>query len=79
MTTLYQHTPVLRDEAVRQLGVSPSGVYVDATCGLGGHSEKICEQLGPHGQLFCFDLDRRALEIANARLTRFTNVHFIQK
>ncbi len=78
MTTLYQHTPVLRDEAVRQLVVSPAGVYVDATCGLGGHSEKICEQLGPQGRLFCFDLDPRALEIANARLIRFTNVHFIQ-
>lgn len=78
MSTPYQHTPVLLDEAVRQLVVSPAGVYVDATCGLGGHSEKICEQLAPEGRLYCFDLDHRALEIAKERLARFENVHFIE-
>ena len=78
MTALYQHTPVLRNEAVRQLVVSPAGIYVDATCGLGGHSAKICEELDRKGRLICFDLDPRALKIAGERLADCENITFIE-
>ncbi|MCK4813652.1 MAG: 16S rRNA (cytosine(1402)-N(4))-methyltransferase RsmH [Candidatus Marinimicrobia bacterium] len=78
MSTSYHHTPVLLREAVEQLVTSPTGIYIDATCGLGGHAEKILEQLKPKGHLYCFDLDPEALTFAEKRLARFKNVAFIQ-
>ncbi|MCV2504137.1 MAG: 16S rRNA (cytosine(1402)-N(4))-methyltransferase, partial [Neisseriaceae bacterium] len=41
-----EHITVLLNEAVKALDIKPNGVYVDATFGRGGHSQKILEQLG---------------------------------
>jgi len=38
------HLPVLLGEAVEALAVSPSGTYVDATYGAGGHTRAILER-----------------------------------
>ena len=40
------HTPVLGPDVSRWLVTDPSGVYVDATVGGGGHAESIVEELG---------------------------------
>ncbi|MFA6619074.1 MAG: 16S rRNA (cytosine(1402)-N(4))-methyltransferase RsmH [Candidatus Neomarinimicrobiota bacterium] len=74
----YQHTTVLLNEAVEQLITRPDGVYIDATCGLGGHSEEIAKHLHKNAKLIAFDLDPLALEFAKKRLDFFNNVHFIQ-
>lgn len=58
------HTPVLLKESVSALQIKPSGVYVDATFGGGGHSRAILEALSPQGRLIAFDQDEEAL--ANA-------------
>ncbi len=58
------HTPVLLKESVSALCIKPSGVYVDATFGGGGHSRAILEQLSPDGRLIAIDQDSDAL--ANA-------------
>ena len=58
------HTPVLLKESVSALSIKPSGVYVDATFGGGGHSRAILEQLSPKGRLIAIDQDSDAL--ANA-------------
>ncbi|MBQ7253066.1 MAG: 16S rRNA (cytosine(1402)-N(4))-methyltransferase RsmH [Bacteroidales bacterium] len=58
------HTPVLLKESVSALSIKPSGVYVDATFGGGGHSRAILEQLSDKGRLIAMDQDREAL--ANA-------------
>jgi 16S rRNA (cytosine1402-N4)-methyltransferase len=42
------HMPVLADEVVRLLVVDPSGIYMDCTCGLGGHAGFILQQLSGH-------------------------------
>lgn len=55
-------------EVLSHLDVKPDGVYVDATTGLGGHSELILRGLGQAGRLICIDRDDNALEIARARL-----------
>jgi 16S rRNA (cytosine1402-N4)-methyltransferase len=78
MSVPYPHTPVLLNESVELLVTSPAGVYVDATCGMGGHAEKICERIHPKGRLFCFDTDPAALSMAAARLARFANVTFME-
>ena len=54
------HTPVLLEESVNLLGITPSGTYADLTFGGGGHSRRILAQLGPEGRLYGFDQDRDA-------------------
>lgn len=58
------HTPVLLKESVSALSIKPSGVYVDATFGGGGHSRAILDQLSDKGRLIAMDQDMDAL--ANA-------------
>ncbi|MCX8113187.1 MAG: 16S rRNA (cytosine(1402)-N(4))-methyltransferase RsmH [Bacteroidia bacterium] len=51
------HAPVLLQEAVEGLITDPTGVYVDATFGGGGHSRLIVERLIPPGHLYGIDKD----------------------
>ena len=70
------HKAVLRDEAIAALAIVPSGIYVDATFGRGGHSAAILTRLGPGGRLVAMDRDPDAVaegrEIADSR---FVIVH----
>jgi len=63
-----RHVPVLLEEAIEFLRILPGGTYMDATLGLGGHSEAIARRLGPEGHLIAFDRDPEAMESAEARL-----------
>ncbi len=56
----FYHRPVLLEEAIAALEIVPSGVYVDATFGGGGHSREILKKLGPEGRLIVFDQDKEA-------------------
>ena len=56
------HNPVLLNEAIQGLKISPSGVYVDATFGGGGHSKSILEMLNKEGRLLSFDQDEDTYE-----------------
>lgn len=58
------HTPVLLHESIDGLNIKPSGVYVDATLGGGGHSREILSRLGKGGKLIVFDRDSDALNNA---------------
>jgi 16S rRNA (cytosine1402-N4)-methyltransferase len=57
---LKYHTPALLGESIEGLNVKPSGCYVDATFGGGGHSRGILEKLGRNGRLYGFDQDADA-------------------
>jgi 16S rRNA (cytosine1402-N4)-methyltransferase len=61
------HYPVLRGEVVRYLAVQPDGRYLDATTGLGGHTEVIARQIGS-GQVIACDQDAESLALAAQRL-----------
>src|SRR3954468_20897812 len=52
-----EHVPVLLEEAAAALSVKPSGVYVDATFGRGGHSRRILSLLAAEGRLVALDRD----------------------
>lgn len=56
-----RHTPVLPREVLEFLQVNPRGRYLDATGGLGGHSEEILKKLGPEGRLIVTDCDLQAV------------------
>ncbi len=64
------HNPVLLNESVEALRISPKGTYVDLTFGGGGHSRAILEKL-TSGRLFAFDQDEQAFRNApdDPRLT----------
>ncbi|MDR0899397.1 MAG: 16S rRNA (cytosine(1402)-N(4))-methyltransferase RsmH [Lactobacillaceae bacterium] len=84
----YGHVTVLLNEAVDLLDVDPTGVYVDATLGGGGHTSKILSKITT-GKLYSFDQDLNAIqfnqqrfkdEIASGKLTlihsNFANLKF---
>ena len=56
------HNPVLLNEAIQGLKISPKGVYIDATFGGGGHSKAILEMLNKEGRLLSFDQDEDTYE-----------------
>lgn len=56
------HSPVLLNEAIQGLKISPKGVYIDATFGGGGHSKAILEMLNKEGRLLSFDQDEDTYE-----------------
>lgn len=56
-----QHTSVLQAEAVAALNIKPSGIYIDATYGRGGHSSSILEKLNSNGRLISIDQDPEAI------------------
>ena len=56
------HNPVLLNEAIQGLKISPKGVYIDATFGGGGHSKGILAMLNKEGRLLSFDQDEDTYE-----------------
>lgn len=77
------HTPVLLERCVELLGpalAAPGAVLVDATEGMGGHSEALLDRF-PDIRLIGLDRDTDALRIAGERLARFgdrvTLVHVV--
>ncbi len=67
----FQHKSVLLTECIDGLKIDPSGVYVDATLGGGGHSEAICGRLSDSGMLVGIDRDADAVAAAEERLSPF--------
>ena len=70
------HQPVLLEEAIAALMVSPDGVYLDGTFGRGGHSARILDALSPTGTLIGFDQDPAAIEAASELAQRDPRFHF---
>ncbi|WP_434811643.1 16S rRNA (cytosine(1402)-N(4))-methyltransferase RsmH [Microbacterium sp. bgisy189] len=69
------HTPVLLDRCVELLAPAltrPGAVLVDATEGMGGHSEALLERFADI-HLIGLDRDTDALRIAGERLARFSD------
>ncbi len=77
MSPGFQHTTVLRREAVEALVTTPDGIYVDGTYGRGGHSRAVLDQLSAAGRLIAFDRDPQAVAAAQTEGLdpRFEIVH----
>ncbi len=68
-----RHVPVLLERCVALLSAAlttPGAVVVDATLGMGGHSEALLEGC-PAARLVGVDRDRQAIALAGERLARF--------
>lgn len=76
------HDPVMLDRVLELLGpaFSEDGYLVDATLGMGGHSEAVLQRL-PKASVIGVDRDLAALEVAGRRLSgfgeRFTGIHAV--
>lgn len=64
------HQSVLLPETVEMLGVAASGVYVDATLGMGGHAAAILEA-NDAARVIGIDQDTEAIRLASERLEKF--------
>lgn len=74
----FHHIPVLFYETVDSLCIQPEGVYVDCTCGGGGHSSEILRRLGPKGRLIAVDRDPEAIAVLTEKFkddARVTLIH----
>jgi 16S rRNA (cytosine1402-N4)-methyltransferase len=72
------HCPVMVSEVLDGLSLRPGGVYVDATLGLGGHTEAILSRCPEVKMVLGLDCDIKALEHAESRLALFGDrVRFI--
>lgn len=71
------HIPALLDETIIGLNIKPSGTYVDATYGGGGHTNAIIERLSASegGRVFAFDQDTDAIARAPKDEPRLVMVH----
>jgi len=65
MEDVNYHRPVLVEEAVELLGPRPGALVVDATCGSGGHTERI---LKTGADVLALDQDPDAIEYAREHL-----------
>src|SRR5262245_44055045 len=81
------HRPVMPKEAIEYLDAArvgtPAGrLFIDATLGLGGHTELIL-RASPDNRVIGFDRDAEAIALASERLTefgeRFTAVHTVYR
>ncbi|MGE3466742.1 MAG: 16S rRNA (cytosine(1402)-N(4))-methyltransferase RsmH [Pyrinomonadaceae bacterium] len=71
------HQPVMPDETVTLLSAHTGSLYVDATLGMGGHTEAVLS-VSAESQVIAIDQDAEALNLAKDRLARFgTRVEFV--
>src|SRR5699024_2413254 len=82
-STAERHVPVLAERCLDLLAPAverPGAVLVDATLGMGGHSELVLRRF-PELRVIGIDRDPQAIELAGARLAtfgdRFTAVHAV--
>ena len=69
---MFNHVPVLLKDTIEGLNIKSDGVYVDATLGGGGHSEKILEKLElGKGYLIGIDQDEDAISFTSERLKEY--------
>ncbi len=64
------HQPVMPVEALAALDAGKGGLFVDATLGLGGHTELILRS-SPQSRVIGIDRDAEAIAIAKERLSEF--------
>lgn len=66
------HFSVMKQECIENLNIKNSGIYVDGTIGLAGHSSEILKRI-PNGFLYGFDQDDFAVLKSNEKLSEISS------
>ncbi len=66
-----RHEPVLLQEVIENLISDRSGLYIDGTAGLGGHTTAILNALEPEGRVIAVELDPAAHDLLRGRVEKF--------
>ena len=74
----FSHYSVMKSESIDALAIKEDGIYVDCTCGGGGHSLEIVKRL-KSGRLICIDQDDAALRAAGQRLAGYEDRYITVK
>lgn len=75
---MQKHTTVLLHEAIEGLNLNAGDTVIDATLGLGGHTEMLADVVGKTGTVLAFDLDQNAINAAKKRLSdKKTTIHYV--
>lgn len=72
------HQSVLLEESIEALNIKPSGIYIDGTFGLGGHSRLILSKLDKNGRLIAVDRDWQSVKVGRLianKDKRFIMIH----
>ena len=75
---MFEHIPVMLNEAIDNLKIKEDGIYVDCTVGGAGHSIEIVKRL-KSGRLIAIDQDEKAINAAKDRLKDYDNVTFVKE
>lgn len=70
---MIKHISVLPMETIKYLAPQKNQNFIDATCGLGGHTELILAKTGPKGRVLAIDQDEEAIEQARKNLKNYLN------
>ena len=73
------HIPVMPEEVISFLDIQENGIYVDGTCGLGGHSKLILNELSSEGFLISIDIDQNAIELCKNTIDQKSSRFHIEK
>lgn len=68
---VYSHVPVLPEEIIHYLKLSPGHLVIDCTLGGGGHSRAILKRISPKGRMLGIDLDPLAISAAEKQLKKY--------
>lgn len=74
----FVHKPVLFEETLEALRISPGKTYIDGTVGGGGHAGAVLQRLGGTGRLLAIDQDPDAIAAAGERLKHFANLTLVR-
>jgi 16S rRNA (cytosine1402-N4)-methyltransferase len=66
----FNHYPVMKNEAIKYLGVKPDGIYADLTLGGGSHTAEMAKSVET-GKIIAVDRDSDAIEYCREKLKDF--------
>ena len=72
------HVPVLLTETIQALSIKPSGTYLDATFGRGGHCRAMLAELAADGRVIAVDRDPQAITTAHTLQTQEPRLQVLQ-
>jgi len=64
---MYNHTPVLLEEAIEYLNPQPGDLIADCTLGGGAYTIELAKRVGKSGQVIAIDLDETAIKHAKLK------------